>query len=234
MHSIEWDELGLEDVVRVLRALGGHRYVAATDVRVHAFLLAVADVPELETHVAWARAVLADDTIDAMSRAPELWRSVTHKELAFALEAVWLREGASERRTKLRAIFDAADMALDETRELFDERLEGTLHPVLIDAGWELLRLAELDAERHRGVMDAFGDALSFESARFEEQSSIPAPAAYALEVPAFGAEEVLFMPDRVPSPFVVWVEGPEPYLDYLLRGVAKVAKVPEPFEEAE
>lgn len=231
MHSIEWDELGVGDIVRLVRALGGHRYVAATDVRVHALLLIAAAAPELETFTQQARSVLDDASIDSASRAPELWISMTHKELALVLDSIWLRDGASERRTNLQKLLTNAGLAIDDTAPLFDENRESVIHPVLIDAGWELLRLAELDPERHRGVIDAFGtgEELSFQSARFEEESAIPKPEAYAIELPAFGAEELLLAPDIAPLPFVIWVEGPEAYLDYLLRGIAKVAKISEP-----
>ena len=232
MHSIEWEELGLEDIVRLVRALGGHRYVAASDVRIHALLLIAAAVPELENFTSQARAVLDDPGIDTASRAPELWIAVTHKELALVLDSMWIREGAGERRTNLRKYLSNAGLAVDDTAPLFDESREQAMHPVLVDAGWELLRLSELDPERHRGVIDAFGtgEELSFESARFEEDSAIPKPEPYAIELPTFGSEELLLAPDVAPLPFVVWVEGPEAYLDYLLRGVAKVAKVSEPF----
>ena len=65
------------------------------------------------------------------------------------------------------------------------------MHPLLVDAGWELLPLAQLDPERHRGAMSAFGDGLSFESARFEEETAIP-PLSHLYELPAIGPVELL------------------------------------------
>ncbi|MFO0666437.1 MAG: hypothetical protein U0174_20950 [Polyangiaceae bacterium] len=231
MKSIEWEELGLEDIVRLIRSLGAHRYVAKADVRVHALVIdGSGEVAGLEDAQAQARTVLADGSCDPASRAPELWIEIGHKELAALLEAYWCTEGAEARRAALKTRLESLELPIDAECTLFDEGREQDIHPVLVDAGWELFRLSELDPERHRGVIDAFDDALSFASARFEEESAIPPPEAYALELPAFGAEEVLFAPERAPVPFVVWVNGPEPYLDYLLRGVAKVAKIAEPF----
>jgi hypothetical protein len=112
----------------------------------------------------------------------------------------------------------------------FDESAEDEMHPLLIDAGWELLPLAALDPRRHRGAMDAFGDALAFESARFEEETAIPATT-HLYELPALGPVELLRGADddgTLAAPLIVWADGDETYLDYVVRGVRRAARLPE------
>ena len=109
----------------------------------------------------------------------------------------------------------------------FDESLEEDMHPVLVDAGWELLPLRELDASRHRGAIEAFGELILFESARFEEENAIPPPASLQ-ELPAFGPVELLRGAEggMLKDAFVLWCEGDETYLDYVTRGVLRAAKL--------
>jgi hypothetical protein len=113
----------------------------------------------------------------------------------------------------------------------FDEAAEDAMHPVLVDAGWELLPLAQLDGDRHRGAIAAYGDALSFESACFEEETAIPPPV-HLYELPAMGPVELLRGASddgALAAPLVVWAEGDEIYVDYVVRGVRRAAKLPEP-----
>lgn len=55
-------------------------------------------------------------------------------------------------------------------------------------------------------------------------------------ELPLLGAVDLLAAIDprteQVRAPFVLWQEGHPTYLDYVLRGVLKVAKLPPPDEE--
>ena len=104
------------------------------------------------------------------------------------------------------------------------------MHPLLVDAGRELLPIGSLDAERHRGAIAAFGDELTFDSARFEEETAIP-PVATLCELPAIGPAELLRGADDdgcLAAPLVVWAQGNETYVDYVVRGVRRAAKLPD------
>jgi hypothetical protein len=227
-----------DEAVRVVRALGSHRYVAGRLHLVHAFAIAALDaVPEgLAEARAWAEATLRDGGVDKASRDEALWRRCTDAEVAAVVEAYWATEPSSRARSR-GALFELLaehDLAPPPESAPFDEGAEDAMHPVLVDAGWELVPLAELDAERHRGAMNAYGDALSFESARFEEETAIP-PTVHLYELPALGAAELLCGvrdDGELAEPLVVWADGDETYVDYVIRGVRRAARLPEHDEE--
>ena len=88
--------------------------------------------------------------------------------------------------------------------------------------------LTALDPERHRGVIQAFGEPIDFEAARFEDESAIPPPS-YLQELPAMGAAELLRGVDvdgALAEPLVLWTLGRDPYHDYVVRGVMRAAKI--------
>lgn len=227
MIGIEIDARSGEELVRLVRTLGQHRYVASRLHLVHAFAFeAAGDAPPLAEARAWAKGVLEDEAVDRASRDERLVRRATDAELAAVLAAFWTPsdEGAPER---LRARLAEIGAAVDD-RLPFDEAAEDDMFPILVDAGWELLPLAALDPARHKGAIDAFGDALAWDVARFEEESAVPA-AASLHELPALGATELLAAldPSGAPrAPFVLWASGHETYLDYVLRGVLRAAKL--------
>jgi len=111
--------------------------------------------------------------------------------------------------------------------EPFDEEREDEVHPLLVDAGWELLPLGELDPERHKGAIAAYGEPILFESARFEEQEAMPRPT-HLYELPAIGPRELLegARDGLLLHPFVLYVQGDETYVDYVIRGALKAAKI--------
>jgi hypothetical protein len=226
----------VDEALRAVRALGAHRYVAGRMHLVHAFAFAAAgasDPPGLDEARAGARAVLVDADVDAASRDERLWRRSTDAELVAVLQAFWTPgDGARAARSALQV--HLTQHAVDvRTYDAFDETMEDQVHPLLVDAGWELVPLASLDAERHRGAIAAFGDGLSFDSARFEEETAIPATCSL-YELPAIGPVELLRGADdegRLAAPLVLWAEVHETYLDYVLRGVRRAAKLCEPDE---
>lgn len=239
MQPISLGARRVDEAVRVVRALGAHRYVAGRLHLVHAF--AFAAVPDdasgaLGPARAWAQGTLDDARIDAASRDEALWRRSTEAEVAAVLEAFWTpgdRAGAA--RGALLAMLSRHGLAPGEHAP-FDETVEDGIHPLLVDAGWELLPLAQLDAERHKGALAAFGTALAFESARFEEETAIP-PTAHLYELPAIGAVELLRGADAegtLAEPLVVWADGDETYLDYVVRGVRRAAKLSERDDEGD
>jgi hypothetical protein len=230
-----------DEAARLVRALGSHRYIAGRLLLVHAFVfdaVARADIEDLREARDWAAATLADRSVDRASRDERLWRRATEKELAAALAVLWSTGPDGEAaRTALAAHLASID-CLPATGQsasaLFDETQEDEVFPVLVDAGWELLSLAALDPERHRGAIDAYGDAFTFECAKFEEASlaeaadGVDAPAHYLQELPVLGAAELLHGAehDILRAPLVLWTEGSETYHDYVLRGVLRAAKL--------
>ncbi len=223
----------VDEAVRVVRALGSHRYVAGRLHLVHAFALAaVGDdaAGALDDARAWADRTLSDATLDAASRDERLFRRCSDAEVAAVVEAFWVPgERASAARARLRERLARHELPVPDHAP-FDEAFEDATHPVLVDAGWELIALSALDPERHRGVIGAFGEALAFESACFEEQTAIP-PRSHLYELPALGPVELLrgaVDDGSLAAPLVVWGEGDDTYLDYVIRGVRRAAKLPE------
>lgn len=211
-----------DDLVRLVRALGQHRYVAGRCHEVHVLAVDAARAdPALSEAVAWADGVLADRSIDVASRDERLVRRATDAELVAVMTAFF--GGDRPARARLRERLGTFEIDPDEGgRTGFDEDAEDDVFPLLVDAGWELHALRDLDPVRHQGAMNAFGDQLSWEVARFEEENHEP-EAVYLTELPALGAVEML---GEVPEVFVVWAEGNETYLDYVLRGVRRAAKL--------
>jgi hypothetical protein len=218
-----------DDLVRLVKALGQHRYVAARLHLVHVFAIDAArgDADAaLRDAAAWADAVLGDESIDKASRDERLLRRASDAELVATLAAFWgERRERDDIRARLRERLAAHGCDPDEGgRAPLDEAAEDDVFPLLVDAGWELLPLAKLDAERHKGAMNAFGDALAWDVARFEEENA-PEPPTYLQELPAIGAVELLAEASAL-SPFVVWSEGNETYVDYVFRGILRAAKL--------
>jgi len=224
-----------EEIARLVRSLGSHRYIAGRLHLVHAFVLDAASdaepavLEELREARAWAAEVLANRDIDPASRDERLWRRATERELGAVLGVLWSGEavGASA-RARLAVHLQAIGAPLpDPGATLFDETAEEDVFPVLIDAGWELLPLAALDPEKHRGAIEAFGDAFAFDCAKFEEESAEGAPPPLQ-ELPALGPHELLRGAEHgiLRAPFLLWTEGSETYHDYVLRGVLRAAKL--------
>jgi hypothetical protein len=221
----------VDEALRAVRALGAHRYVGGRLHLVHLF--AIQALPEdaggaLDAAVAWARATLDDPTLDVASRDEALWRRASEAEVVALLDAYWTPgERARSARTTLRALLDRHELPIG-THAAFDESAEDGMHPLIVDAGWELVPLAKLDAERHAGAIAAFGEAIAFEVACFEETTSIPPPL-HLCELPAIGAMELLSGArddGTLVEPLVVWGEGNETYLDYVVRGVRRAARL--------
>ena len=212
----------VDEALRLVRALGKHRYVASRGIYVHALVADLGDDSELS---AWAREVLSNDDIDPASRDERLMRPASEEELARILGAFWGADPSP--RQRLQAALARLELPVEDEAAPFDEALEEDMHPVLIDAGWELVPLRELDAERHRGAMEAFGESILFESARFEEENAIPPPASLQ-ELPALGPVELLRGAEggMLKDDLVLWCEGNETYLDYVMRGVLRAAKL--------
>jgi hypothetical protein len=229
----EIDARNGDELVRFVRALGQHRYVASRLHLVHAFAIEAAGLagdPALAEARAWAEEVLADPEIDRASKDERLHRRATDAELCAVLAAFWM-PGPQRESAAITLALRLAEIGVEPPGEAavpFDEDTEEDVFPVLVDAGWELLTLRALDPERHRGAINAFGDALAFDVAKFEEESAVPETVTLH-ELPALGPTELLMTLDAdgdVRVPFVLWTSGHETYVGYVLRGVLKAAKL--------
>ncbi len=232
------------DMVRAVRALGQHRYVSGRLHLVHAFAVEAAmetDDEAARTALAeaqtWAKTVLSDNGIDRASKDERLYRHATDAELVAVLAAFWT-PGEARERASLRLAERLVEIEVappDVASPPFEEEREEEMFPILIDAGWELVPLRELDAERHKGAIAAFGagadnedEDVAFASAKFEEENAVPYIAPM-MELPAMGTIELLAAIEddgEARAPLVVWTSGHETYVDYLLRGVQRAAKL--------
>jgi hypothetical protein len=220
-----------EELVRFVRALGQHRYVASRLHLVHLFAIEAAAKATGDAALAeaatWARDIRARADIDLASRDERLHRRASDAELVAVLHAFWAAPSAGAAHELLAARLAAIQAPAPSPAPLpFDEEREEDVFPVLVDAGWELVPLAKLDPERHKGAISAFED---FEVARFEDESAVP-PVVPLHELPVLGAPELLAAFDEddhgVRAPFVLWQTGHEAYLDYVLRGALRAAKL--------
>lgn len=225
-----------EELVRFVRALGQHRYVASRLHLLHAFAVEAACASAVEVDAAlvdakdWAARVLRDPDIDRASKDERLHRRATDAELVALLAAFWTPgEGRDRASNALAARFEEIGVEPPGAGSLpFDEASEDDVFPVLVDAGWELLPLGGLDPERHKGAIGAFEDGLTFDVAKFEEENADPV-AVTLHELPVLGAVELLAALDSegtLRAPFVLWTSGNETYVDYVLRGVVRAARL--------
>jgi hypothetical protein len=231
MIALELGATRVDEALRVVQALGAHRYVGGHLHIVHAF--AIAAMPDdasgvLAEAIAWAKDALADERVDAASRDGSPVRRRSDAELAAILDGFWTPGPRSRKaRDALATLIERYHLPL-AGHAPFDESTEPEIHPLLIDAGWELLPLSQLDKERHAGGIGAFGDPPAFESARLGEQATTP-PTAHLVELPAIGPVELLRGArddGTLAQSLVVWLEGNETYLDYVMRGVRRAAKL--------
>jgi hypothetical protein len=236
MIAVDLGVARVDEALRLLRALGSHRYVAGRLHLVHVF--AIASLPDdaggtLGPAREWARATMEQRASPARelelgSRDERLWRRCSDAEVVAVVEAFWSPGPRSRTaRRELGALLDRH--GLDPgAHDAFDEGAEASIHPLAVDAGWELLRLGELDPERHKGAIAAFGDPSAFAAASGAERAVSPAPS-YLCELPALGPVELLRAADdegALARPFIVWAQGEGTYLDYVLRGIARAAKL--------
>jgi hypothetical protein len=212
-----------DEVGRLVRALGRHRYLREADLRLH-FLVdrALADLPDFARHAAAFQARLGlEQNLDVRSREPSLWRPVSADEIVAALTAFWTPDQAGLRaRERLLDELDELDMIGGENQP-FASSPEEPPHPELVLLDWVLLPVDELDADRHAGALAALeqsGEELDPSAPIYQEATVIAASEL------ALGAPNGVLADD-----FVIWSEGPYPYADYVFRGASKVAKLVEP-----
>jgi hypothetical protein len=226
------------EAARLIGALGRHRYVTGRAHLVHALVYrALGDeldeglMGRLAEGRAWADRALGSGVIAVGSRDERLWRKATEDEVGALLEVYWATApGGRAAKGRLASALAGIDATVDLTP--FDEDVdEGGIFPILIDCGWELHPLGALIEERHKGAIDSFGDPFSFLVAKFEEvaRGDGGEPPVYLQELTALGPAELLRGVDddgHLVATLTLWNQGPEPYLDYVLRGALKSARL--------
>lgn len=211
-----------EEVGRLLRALGRHRYLREADLRLHFTVdRALRADPVFARHAAAfdVRAARERD-LDLRSRDPSLWRPAPIDEIIAALTAFWTPDPAGEvAREALLDALEALDLDLAQ-HEPFTTPVEQAPFPELILLDWVLLPVDELDADRHAGALSALedsGDEVHASSPVHQEACALSAP------------ELVLGAPNGVlAEDLILWSEEPYAYANYVFRGAAKAAKLVE------
>jgi hypothetical protein len=212
-----------EEVERLLRALGKHRYVKEVDHRLHWTIdAALSTLPAFAPHAAAFEARKArEPELELGSRDPSLWRLATIDEVVLALGALWT---PGPEATLLRRRLEERVASLDlpaSTHAPFASLPDEPPHPELVMLDWVLLPVDELDAERHAGAL------AMMEAAEEEVNASAPVyqeGPVLALPELCEGAPNGALLED-----FTIWSEPPYSYANYVFLGVSKSAKLVEP-----
>lgn len=212
-----------DEVGRLVRALGRHRYLREADLRLH-FLVdrALADLPDFARQAAAFEARLGrEPDLDPRSREPSLWRPASVDEIVVALTTLWTPDETGLRaRERLVDALEELDLAGGDHAP-FTSSPEEPPHPELVLLDWVLLPVDELDADRHAGALatlEESGEEIDPSAPVYQEATAISA------------AELVLGAPNGVlADDFLIWSDGPYPYADYVFRGASKGAKLVEP-----
>src|SRR5689334_11104507 len=104
----------LDELGRLLRSLGKHRYVQEVDHRIHWMLdEALRDLPLFAPHAAaFDQRRRREPGLEPASRDPSLWRPAPLDEVMAVLSAFWIDDRAEERRERLRELIAAAGLPL--------------------------------------------------------------------------------------------------------------------------
>lgn len=212
-----------DDVERLLRALGKHRYVREVDLRLHFTVdQALSELSPFREHAkAFEQRRVKEPSLEIASRDPSLWRKATVDEVIQALRAFWAPSADADRyrRALLQAV-EATGLP-PSTHEPFTASADEPPHPELVLLDWVLFPVDELDADRHRGAleaMEAAGEEVDASAPVYQEGPILAVP---ELCAGAPGGELV--------EEIFVWSDGPYSYSDYVFRGVAKAAKLDGP-----
>jgi hypothetical protein len=223
MYAWSFDARTVDEVARVLRALGKHRYVREADLRLHWSVdEALADDARFAPHAAAFRARLArDQDLDPSSRDPSLWRPAPLDDVLAALTVFWT-PGEAQARASERLLAAIARTGLPPAEHApWSASPDDPPHPELVLLDWELLPVEELDTERHAGALSAMEDAG-------EEVSPSHAP---SHEGPILAAPELTrgAPSGLLPEEMFFWADGAYSYASYVFRGVARAAKLDPP-----
>lgn len=214
-----------EEVARLIRALGRHRYLHEADLRLHFTVdRALAAHPLFAPHAAaFDERRRRERGLDPGSREPSLWRPASFDEIITALTIFWTPDDAGDEASD-RLVTELEAFGLDHAQhEPFTSPPEEPPFPELMLLDWVLLPVDQLDAERHAGALAALedsGDEVNASLPIYQETTPIAAPEL------VMGASNGVLVSD-----FVIWSEGPYAYADYVFRGAAKAAKLVDPPE---
>ncbi|MFO0552631.1 MAG: hypothetical protein U0271_29845 [Polyangiaceae bacterium] len=215
----------IDEVARLARCLGKHRYIREIDHRVHFTVdLALRDLTPFKPHAARIEALLkSTPDLDPRSRDPRLWRSADVEEVISILTAFW---GPGDehiaRREQLVEIFHSYELPIGEHAP-FDSDPEEPPFPELVEMNWVLLPVDQLDTEHHAGVLTALEDDTEGDEYHPSEPIYQEAPSISIVEL-CEGAPLGILEED-----FFVWSDGPYAYANYVFKGVSKAAKLAEP-----
>jgi hypothetical protein len=213
----------VDEVCRLVRALGKHRYVKEVDHRLHWTIdHALADRPGFrEAAARFSERRRREPELDIASRDPSLWRPASVDEIALALHAFWSPEEDTARACA------RLHEALEQTRleraahAPFSCSPEEPPHPDLVLLDWVLYPVDELDADRHAGALASMAEA----------GEEVDASAPLYQEGPTIAEPELVRGADNgvLRSELIVWSDEPYSYADYVFRGAAKAAKLVDP-----
>ena len=213
-----------DELSRLIRSMGKHRYALEVDLRLHWVIdRALSQFDEqfaLEVQRFKATRNLAGD-MDIGSRDPRLWRSASPELVGLVLDIFWTPDDrASAARTSLQFEMRAAGFGAD-LREPFAGDAEEPPHPELVKLDWSFLPVDRLDTERHKGAL------LAMEDSGDEVEPSEPV----FVEGPTLAEAELCLGAPRgvLPCDPTFWADGPYSYADYVFRGVRKAAKLVDP-----
>jgi hypothetical protein len=222
MHAWSFSARMVDEIGRLLRALGKNRYVSEVDHQIHWSVdVALGDLPAFAEH-ARAFEVGRRAGLDLASRDPALWRPATADDVIAALGAFWTPGPEVEaRRSRLRDALATAGIEAAEHAP-FASDPEVPPFPELVTLDWVLLAVDELDADQHAGALG------SLEAHGGEIET--PSEPVY-IEGPALGLAELCEGAPRgvLERDWEMWADGPFGYVDYLFRGVSKAAKLVDP-----
>jgi hypothetical protein len=223
MYAWSFAARTLDEVERLLRALGKHRYVKEVDHRIHWSIdAALSDRSPFGEHAKrFDERRRRETELEIASRDPSLWRPASVDDVLAVLGALWTPGADADRyKARLREIIHGTGLPPAEHAP-FASRPDEPPHPELVLLDWELLPVDELDTERHAGALAAMEQA--------EEEVNASAPVyqegpVLALPELCIGAPNGALVDD-----FTIWSEEPYSYADYVFRGVTKSAKLVEP-----
>lgn len=223
MYSWSFAARMVDEVARLLRSMGKHRYVQEVDHRIHWSVdVALRDLPGFDrAHADFEALKKRRDDLDLTSRDPDLWRPASVEDVIAVLTAFWNPDDeADRRRERLLGALSKSGCA-EPSHSPFDAPIEEPPHPELLLLDWMLLPVDQLDSERHAGALMAMedsGDEVDPSAPICQEAPPISAPEL------CFGARQGILADD-----FALWSEPPYTYADYVFRGVSKAAKLVEP-----
>lgn len=214
----------LEELSRLIRAMGKHRYLAETDLRLHYCIDKALAAVDPEHRLAAERFKstlnLAGD-IELTSRDLRLWRPASPDEVVAVLERLWGSDETSRSaRRGLEQVLRQAQF-VEANASPFAGDPEEPPHPELILLDWVMLPVDELDSERHQGALRAMedsGDEVDPSSPVYVE-----GPTLAEAELCRGSFNSVLSCEPTF------WADGPYSYVDYVFRGVSKAAGLVDP-----